>query len=193
MSTKRGHLQSPMCKSTVCVHSLLTLTLVRGVHDGSFIGGFSVSEKQRLESLFSSLFLLVNPWQWLFQREKSILCKCCQDFYLMATILCRQMNASFYILSIPRGFGPTHTDTHIIHLGVVSSSFTPRNALQVCPYPASQTLLGAHKNSSHQPSNQPGSLLNVCMSVYVCEKDFLLPRSQTKKHRRLIFSPRPKT
>lgn len=72
-------------------------------------------ESVSYSAAFSSSCKLLAP---LIPEGKVTFCKLCQDFYLMANILCRQMNVSVHILSVPYGvvlyqlLPLTHTHTH---------------------------------------------------------------------------------
>lgn len=128
-----------MRKSTACVCSLFTLPCLalRGPPLPLVHGHQRWRCLCRDKGLFEALlYQNVKPCEFIsyspvsFSAGKPLaptipmgkvtFCKHCQDFYLMAKMLCRQTNASVNILSIPHGLGlyqplpliHKHTRTH---------------------------------------------------------------------------------
>lgn len=124
----------------------------------------------------SRLFLFRQTLGTDYSNGESHFCRHCQDFYLMAKLLCRQTNASVNILSIPRGLvfyqfaSLIHTQayTHTRRKLFPHHSHWEMPCKDVLILQTRLCWMLSNNNSSSPPSNQPVSLLCVCVWVCVC-------------------------
>lgn len=193
MSKKRGHFQSPMCKSTVCVHSLLTLTLVHGGSWWKFYWRvFCIGKAETWEFILQPLSLGESLAMAIPERKVNSFASVAKiSIWWLQYCVGRWMHLStfclFFTVLVPHT--QKHTSSirelfpHHSHRGMPCKDVLILQA-RLC-WVLIRTLAINHRIS-----------LTLCwMCAWVCMrvKNFLLPRSQTKKHRRLLFSTRPKT
>lgn len=184
------------------------------------------AKKKKKKSGLLEAFLHHNtkPGAWLFYSPVSFsageplaptgpmgkvtFCKRCQDFYLMAKILCRQTGASVHILSVPHvqtlwvfiSLSFSHTDSHaraLTHTGgcflIIHTEKCPvRTSLSCKPDSAGCSVITTP--AVHHPISQTLCCVWACVFVWVCVCEyvcFFFPpslRSETTKHRMHLFS-----